>query len=151
MLGCLPYLINSVTNPLLGKLLDWGRNKGYWSQTGGRKIAVAYSELITFDYYAECSVWFKWFLTFLSGSIPPSIFLIIIMYLGCDRTGTTILLLLSIVMSGAIFVGHLINQNDLAPNYAGILMGITNTPGTISAFLLPWLVGVLVEGGVSWK
>lgn len=75
--------------------------------------------------------------------------LLVIAYIGCERTGTTVLLILSIVVGGAIFVGHLTNQNDLAPNYAGILMGITNTPGTISAFVLPALVGALTENGVS--
>lgn len=84
-----------------------------------------------------------------TGSIPPAIFLIVIMYIGCNRVIVTILLVLSIIICGAIFVGHLCNQNDLAPNYAGILMGITNTPGTISAFVLPALVGALMEGGVS--
>lgn len=52
------------------------------------------------------------------------------------------------MLGGSIFVGHLANHNDLAPNYAGILMGITNTPGTISAFLLPAIVGALTEAGV---
>ncbi|KAI4481960.1 hypothetical protein M0804_008979 [Polistes exclamans] len=123
MISCTPYLINAITNPLLGKALDWGRNKGYWSQTGARKLAV------------------------LVSCIPPCIFLIVIMYIGCDRKTSTILLVLSIVVCGAIFVGHLCNQNDLAPNYAGILMGITNTPGTLSAFILPALVGALMEQG----
>ena len=59
------------------------------------------------------------------------------------------MLTFSIIIGGAIFVGHLTNQNDLAPNYAGILMGITNTPGTISAFILPALVGALTEQGVN--
>lgn len=59
------------------------------------------------------------------------------------------MLVISIVICGAIFVGHLTNQNDLAPNYAGILMGVTNTPGTISAFILPALVGELNKNGVS--
>ncbi|XP_035734026.1 sialin-like [Vespa mandarinia] len=124
---CSPYLINSVTNPLLGKLLDWGRNKGIWSQTRARKLAVFIS------------------------SIPPCIFLIVIIYIGCNRLVATILLVLSIIIGGAIFVGHLCNQNDLAPNYAGILMGITNTPGTISAFILPALVGALMEEGHTFE
>ncbi|XP_054004960.1 putative inorganic phosphate cotransporter [Hylaeus anthracinus] len=122
-ISCSPYLINAIVNPLLGKMLDWGRKKNYWSQTVARKIAV----------FISC--------------IPPSICLIIIAYVGCDRVASTVLLILSIVLCGAIFVGHLCNQNDLAPNYAGILMGITNTPGTISAFILPALVGALMEGG----
>ncbi|XP_072745185.1 putative inorganic phosphate cotransporter [Anoplolepis gracilipes] len=120
---CTPYLVNAFTNPLIGRVLDWGRKKGYWSQTVARKIAVFIS------------------------TIPPSIFLIIIAYIGCDRVTSTVLLTMSIVVCGAIFVGHLCNQNDLAPNYAGILMGITNTPGTISAFILPPIVGALVAEG----
>ena len=56
--------------------------------------------------------------------------------------------MLSVMLGGSIFVGHLANHNDLAPNYAGILMGITNTPGTISAFILPAIVGALTEAGV---
>lgn len=76
-------------------------------------------------------------------------FLLIITYIGCQRELATVLLCAAIVSSGAIFVGHLANQNDLAPNYAGILMGITNTPGTIPAVLVPSLVGYLVESGVS--
>ncbi|XP_015436016.1 PREDICTED: putative inorganic phosphate cotransporter [Dufourea novaeangliae] len=122
-LSCSPYLINAIVNPLLGKMLDWGRRNEYWSQTNARKLAVFIS------------------------SVPPSIVLIVIMYIGCDRTASTVLLILSIVLCGAIFVGHLCNQNDLAPNYAGILMGITNTPGTISAFIIPALVGALMENG----
>nr|XP_003700318.1 PREDICTED: sialin-like [Megachile rotundata] len=122
-ISCSPYLLNAIANPCLGRLLDWGRRKGYWSQTVGRKSAV----------FISC--------------IPPSICLIIIAYIGCERVGSTILLILSIVLCGAIFVGHLCNHNDLAPNYAGILMGITNTPGTISAFILPALVGALMEHG----
>ncbi|XP_031828741.1 putative inorganic phosphate cotransporter [Nomia melanderi] len=122
-LSSLPYLINAITNPLLGKALDWGRQNKYWSQTTARKIAV----------FISC--------------IPPSLLLIIVMYIGCDSVGSTVLLILSIVLCGAIFMGHLCNQNDLAPNYAGILMGITNTPGTISAFILPALVGAFMENG----
>ncbi|XP_057336080.1 sialin-like [Microplitis mediator] len=127
IISCSPYLINAITNPLLGKILDIGRQGGYWSQTTGRKIAVGIS------------------------CLPPSIMLIVIAYIGCERTVSTVLLILSIVISGAIFVGHLTNQNDLAPNYAGILMGITNTPGTISAFVLPALVGALTEGGHTFQ
>lgn len=122
-LSCTPYLINAMVNPFLGRILDWGRANRYWTQTRARKIAV----------FISC--------------IPPSICLFVIAYIGCERTISTILLIMSIVLCGAIFVGHLINHVDLAPNYAGILMGITNTPGTISAFVLPALVGALMEQG----
>ncbi|XP_014207399.1 sialin-like [Copidosoma floridanum] len=127
---CMPYLLGAIANSLLGKFLDLGRQKGWWSQTVARKVAVGIS------------------------CLPASALLLIIAYIGCERNATVFMLCLCIVTSGAIFVGHLCNQNDLAPNYAGILMGITNTPGTIPAFVLPALVGVLTEGGhtfANWR
>ena len=56
--------------------------------------------------------------------------------------------MLSVMFAGTNFLGFLCNHNDLAPNYAGILMGITNTPGTLPAFILPAIVGALTEDGV---
>ncbi|XP_066592269.1 sialin-like [Prorops nasuta] len=129
-LNCLPYALNAILYPFLGKFLDYGRRRGFWTQTVARKIAVGIS------------------------TIPPSIFLVIIVNIGCERTASSALLVTSITVCGVIALGHLVNHNDLAPNYAGIMIGITNTPGTISAFLLPALVGVLTESGhtiANWK
>ncbi|KAJ8668252.1 hypothetical protein QAD02_009915 [Eretmocerus hayati] len=121
---CLPYLVNVFTNTFIGKFLDFGRKREWWSQTGARKIAVGIS------------------------CLPACVFLALIAFVFEGNRNVTVgLLCASIIFSGAIFVGHLTNQNDLAPNYAGILMGITNTPGTISAFLLPALIGALMENG----
>lgn len=155
-LTCLPYLIGAITNTLLGKVLDWGRLKGLYSQTGARKIAVGISELLFCSVVARALYLLYSRANSLSslisriGCLPVIGFLVAIMLIGCNQTVSVILLVLSIITSAAIFLGHLTNQNDLAPNYAGILMGITNTPGTISAFALPTLVGVMVKDGVRF-
>ena len=52
------------------------------------------------------------------------------------------------MFTGTSFVGFLCNHNDLAPNYAGILMGITNTPGTLPAFIFPAVVSLFTHDGV---
>ena len=39
---------------------------------------------------------------------------------------------------------------DLAPNYAGILMGIANTIGTLPGMIAPLVVGAIVHQ-VSWR
>ncbi|XP_046624729.1 sialin-like [Neodiprion virginianus] len=114
---CFPYLIIAILNPCLGKLLDWGRTRGIWKMTVARKIAVTIS------------------------CVPTAVLILIIAYIGCHRLATTILLCINIVVAGTVFIGHLCNQNDLSPNFAGILMGITNTPGTIPAFVIPALTG----------
>ena len=38
---------------------------------------------------------------------------------------------------------------DLSPNYAGTLMGITNTMANIAGFVAPYVVGSIIEGNVS--
>ena len=40
---------------------------------------------------------------------------------------------------------------DLAPNYAGTMMGITNTMGTIAGFIAPYVTGSIIDGNVSRK
>ena len=37
---------------------------------------------------------------------------------------------------------------DLSPNYAGTLMGITNTMANIAGFVAPYVVGSIIEGNV---
>ena len=37
---------------------------------------------------------------------------------------------------------------DLSPNYAGTLMGITNTMANIAGFVTPYVVGSIIEGNV---
>ena len=40
------------------------------------------------------------------------------------------------------------NHMDLSPNYAGTLMGITNTMANIAGFVTPYVVGSIIEGNV---
>ena len=101
--------------------------------------------IVLYKNYKKCSIYF---LIIFTGCVPPCIFLLIIAYIGCYRTIVVVLLMLSVMFAGTNFLGFLCNHNDLAPNYAGILMGITNTPGTLPAFILPAIVGALTEDGV---
>ena len=39
---------------------------------------------------------------------------------------------------------------DLSPNYAGTLMGITNTMANIAGFVTPYIVGTIINGNVSF-
>ena len=73
----------------------------------------------------------------------------VIAYIGCDRITVTVLLCLSIVSQYIFCVSFGINHNDLAPNYSVILMGIANIPGTLSAMVLPPLIGYIVGDEVK--
>ena len=37
---------------------------------------------------------------------------------------------------------------DLAPNYAGTMMGITNTIGNFAGFVAPYITGLIIDGQV---
>jgi len=46
------------------------------------------------------------------------------------------------------YCGFLTNHIDIASNYAGTLMGLTNTVASIPGFLVPVFVGELTHGNV---
>ena len=56
---------------------------------------------------------------------------------------------IGVAFSGLLHSGYEVNVLDIAPGVSGIVMGISNTAGTIMGFLSPLLVGVMTEGKVS--
>jgi ACS family sodium-dependent inorganic phosphate cotransporter len=47
--------------------------------------------------------------------------------------------------------GFLVNHLDIGPRYAGVLMGITNTVGTIPGILAPVVTGLIVQYTGRWE
>lgn len=56
---------------------------------------------------------------------------------------------IGITTIGGMFCGFLSNHIDIAPNYAGTLMAITNTSATLPGIIVPVFVGVMTHGNVS--
>jgi len=54
-------------------------------------------------------------------------------------------------MNGATYLGYNMNHIDLSPNFAGILMGITNGVANIMSIIAPLIVGFIVTNEVSLK
>ena len=54
-----------------------------------------------------------------------------------------VFLAFAVGMSGFSMAGFNINHLDIAPQFAGVLMGITNTAGTISGIVAPYVTGAL--------
>lgn len=63
-------------------------------------------------------------------------------------SGAVILLTLSSSLNAAIYVGFLSNHLDLSPNFAGLLMGITNGLANITSVLGPMVTGFIVKDEV---
>ena len=78
-----------------------------------------------------------------TGLLIPGIFLTAVGFLGCNRILIVFAVVISVGSSGLAVSGFSVNHLDLAPQYAGTLMGLTNTLATISGFLGPQVVGAL--------
>jgi len=78
-----------------------------------------------------------------AGLLIPGVFLVAVGFLGCNRILIVCAVILAVGSSGLTMSGFGANHLDLAPIYAGTLMGLTNTLATIPGFLGPQVVGAL--------
>lgn len=58
------------------------------------------------------------------------------------------ILVIAVSCNIAAFCGHNINHMDLSPNFAGPLMGFTNTIASICGILAPLIAGVIIKDSV---
>ena len=103
------------------------------------------------------------------GQIIPAIGLIGLSYVGCDMLMATVWLCICVGANSAVYSGYQVrrchqfsnsfievkslhlqqaNHMDLAPNYAGTMMGITNTIGNFAGFVAPYITGLIIDGQV---
>ena len=70
-------------------------------------------------------------------------------YVGCDHTSLAVgLFSLAIGIQGLNGSSYGVNHLDIAPRFAGILMGISNSAGTIPGIIAPYVVGLLTDNQV---
>lgn len=86
--------------------------------------------------------------TLIACLIPMACFFAL-SYIGCERGVADMLMTLAVTAIGGMFSGFLSNHIDIAPNFAGTLMAITNTVATIPGIIVPIFVGKLTESDVS--
>lgn len=86
-----------------------------------------------------------------SASIVPSLGLLGVAWLGCDRIAVQVILSLTGAFAGAVYAGNQMNHIALSPKYAGTMYGITNAAANMCGFLAPYAIGLLIEGKVSFN
>jgi len=130
LLSAVPYLAMWLMSAIFSNMADALRNRKVLSLTQTRKI---------FNFI---------------GFMGPACALIGASYTGCNRTATFALITVCTGLNGAIYSGFMVNHLDLASNYSGILMAMTNTAANLNGFLAPYVIGLIVttEGSVSqWQ
>lgn len=79
-------------------------------------------------------------------AIGPAITLLLITIVGCNRAAILVLLAINGLCLGAQYTGNSMNLLTLAPNFAGTMLGISNTFANGAGILAPYAVGFLTNG-----
>lgn len=88
------------------------------------------------------------------GLIGPAILLIALSFVDCTQTAVAVTLLVAAVsVSGFVFSGYLVNHMDIAPQYAGALMGLANGIAACSGFIAPNVAAAITvdHSRESWQ
>lgn len=88
------------------------------------------------------------------GFICPAICLVATGYVNCNAPLAVFLIITAVGLAGISFAGWSVNHLDLAPPYAGTLMGITNTLATMPGFIAPSVVGYITyrnQTAEAWR
>ncbi|MFH4980168.1 hypothetical protein AB6A40_006877 [Gnathostoma spinigerum] len=126
----IPYLLYAVVINLGGIAADKLRKSETLSTTGVRRLAM------------------------ILGLGSQAVFLVACAYCQCGQENLVVTFLtLGIGLSGVQFAGYCVNYIDVAPHFAGTLVGIGNMLGGVAGIICPLLVGWLVKEGTreEWK
>jgi MFS family permease len=75
-------------------------------------------------------------------------------YSGCNVVSAVFFMSLSLMLHGSVTTGALSSIVDIAPNYAGITLGIISTVSIMTGFLSPYIVGWITfenQSIVAWQ
>ncbi|KAJ8284991.1 hypothetical protein COCON_G00038410 [Conger conger] len=129
MLSALPYLGCWLFALLGGQLADWLRERWFIPTVTVRK---AFS---------------------IAGMVGPALFLVAAGYTGCDYVMAVAFLTVSSALGGLSSSGFGIGHLDIAPSYAGILLGISNTFATVPGMVGPVIGSALTHSNTieEWR
>ncbi|XP_060517094.1 uncharacterized protein LOC132696344 [Cylas formicarius] len=116
----IPFLMQAIMTPLAGFLADWLTKKDIMSNTNVKKF---------------CNV---------TGSVSQ---VICMTCLALCKTETSAIIALSVCMGMAAiqFTSYSVLALEMGPQYASVLMGVSNTIATLSGILNPTLTGYIVS------
>lgn len=81
----------------------------------------------------------------------PGIFILGASYGECDRVVVVVMFAVGMGFMGTFYSGLKVNNLDLAPNYAGVIMAFTNGIGGLSGIFSPYIVGVLTPNVIDFE
>lgn len=115
----LPFLFIWISSILSAYFADFLTNRGIMSVLTARRVWTAFSALI------------------------PAALLILVVYIGCNRTMAIIIYSLLMFLHGPFYSGMKVNVNDITRYYGGSIMAIVNGIGAIAGILGPAVIGYI--------
>ena len=79
-----------------------------------------------------------------TGFLAGAVFLILLPY-SRNRTEAVTFVSLSVGFTGLSQAGFLVNHLDIAPRYAGLIMGLGNTLATVPGFVGPQMAEAIAH------
>lgn len=121
LVSALPYLLMLITSLVVTRLAD-------------RLLGLGMDRTVVRKIFNSLAIYL------------PALFLVMAGYSGCNSTLTIALLCLAVGTNGANYAGFMCVHIDMASNYAGTLLGITNCAANIMGFVAPTVTGYVVAG-----
>ena len=123
--SAIPYLTMGILLGVSGYLADWTQVKGYLTTTQVRR-------------YFNCGAF-----------LAQTVFMMLAAYL-LEPTISVVCITIAVGLGAFAWSGFAVNHLDVAPQYASILMGISNTFATVPGIVSPLLTGFIVTTPVSF-
>ncbi|CAG9840302.1 unnamed protein product [Diabrotica balteata] len=117
----LPFLALWVANIFFAYVADFVTNRNWLSLLNARKLYTAFS------------------------CIVPSLLLVLMVYVGCNRWAAQVLVSISFFLVGPFFSGMKVNVNDITIHYGGTIMAIVNGLGSFTGIIGPFMVGTIAK------
>lgn len=68
---------------------------------------------------------------------------------GCDGMLSLVLFVVAGTVRGVSEAGYMSIPVDMAPDYAGTILGLCVCVGNVTGFLVPWITGAIIHKEVS--
>lgn len=115
-----PFLVKAFSTPTVGLVADFVRNRKLCSTIMVRRVS------------------------YVTGTLTAGTMIVIAGY-ASNATMVVACMCFAGGATGMIYAGFQVNILDIAPRYAGIVMGISNSIGSAAGFLSPMLVGFITQ------
>lgn len=124
IVSAIPYISMSFMLQVAGYLSDWVRIKGYWTTGQTRR-------------YFNCLAF-----------IGQTVFMLLAAFFLHPVTSVTFITI-GVALAAFAYSSFSVNYLDIAPQFAGVLMGICNSFATVAGIVSPILTGYIVSTPVS--